>query len=155
MCFQVSSESLRTNRQITESNRQFVPTFRTSHSKRPWTPLCPVSRHNEITSSQTRTTHNSCSAKTGIRKIGRRHAFQTLEHKQTDLVKIRWGYGSQCKSIRTGAIWSNRQGHESNVRPNSTQTEAAVNETKAASEEHYYNSPADYEPMLINNSFSM
>ena len=30
--------------------------------------------------------------------------------------------------------------------PNSTQTEAAANETKAVSEEHYYNSPADYAP---------
>ena len=38
VCFQVFSESLRTNRQIPESNWQFVPKFRTSHSKRPWTP---------------------------------------------------------------------------------------------------------------------
>ena len=31
-----------------------------------------------------------------------------IEHRQTDLVRNTLGYGSQCKSIRTGAIWSNR-----------------------------------------------
>ena len=60
VCFQVSSKSLRTNRQISESNRQLIPTFRTSHSS---------------------------SANTEIRKIGRGQTFQTLEHKQTDLVR--------------------------------------------------------------------
>ena len=40
----------------------------------------------------------------------------------------------------------NTLGHDSIVLPNSTQTEAAANETKAVSEEHYYNSPADYAP---------
>ena len=38
-------------------------------------------------------------------------------------------------------------GHKSIVLLNSTQTEAAVNKTKAVSEEHYYNSPTDYAPM--------
>ena len=37
-------------------------------------------------------------------------------------------------------------GHESITLPNSTQTEAAANETKAVSEEHNHNSPTDYAP---------
>ena len=76
-----------------------------------WTPVCLVPRHNKITSncgSQTRTTHNSRSANTEIRKIDNGQNFQTLEHKQTDLVRNTLGYDSQCKSIRTGVIWSNR-----------------------------------------------
>ena len=84
VCSQVSSKSLRTNRQISEPVQVaiFIPTLRSSHSKRPWTPLCPVLQHNMITlncRSQTRTTRNSQSANTEISKIGRGQTFQTLE----------------------------------------------------------------------------
>ena len=41
--------------------------------------------------------------------------------------------------------------HESITLPNSTQTEV-VNETKAASEEHYYNSPTDSAPTQDTNN---
>ena len=40
--FQVPSKGLMTNPQFSQSNLQFIPTFSTSHSKRPRTPLCPA-----------------------------------------------------------------------------------------------------------------
>ena len=56
-------------------------------------------------------------------KIGKGQPFQLLEHNQTDLVRNRLGYGSQCKSIRTSVIWSNRPRPRITL-TNSTQTEA-------------------------------
>ena len=60
----VYTKSLRTDRQISESNRNLFQHFGpdTAIEKRPWTLLCLVSRHNKITlncGSQTKTTRNS------------------------------------------------------------------------------------------------
>ena len=62
------------------------------------------------------------------------------------LYVMRYGFGSQCKSIRAGVMWSKRFKPRPNEQQNSTQTVAAGQETKANAQEHYYNNPTDYEP---------
>ena len=90
----MSSKSLRNNRQISASIRQLIYSNISDqpHQKTLNQDLCVVSRYNKIISncgSQTRTTRNSpCTCQQrGKYKIGMGQTFQTLEQRQTDLVR--------------------------------------------------------------------